>query len=51
MNEWIIEVQGRDGWWKPFSYAEDEMSAREKASKAILNAKLIYMVRFRRNLK
>tara|TARA_Y100001938_G_C8003064_1_gene385807 strand:- start:29 stop:187 length:159 start_codon:yes stop_codon:yes gene_type:complete len=50
MMKWIIEVQGKDGWWKPFSYADDEQSAREKAAKACLHAKLIYMVRFRRNL-
>tara|TARA_B100000925_G_C21937575_1_gene443064 strand:- start:928 stop:1098 length:171 start_codon:yes stop_codon:yes gene_type:complete len=51
MNEWIIEVQGSDGWWKTFSYADTEKEARSKAAKAILNANLIYMVRFRRDLK
>ena len=47
--KWIIEVQGKDGWWKPFSYADDEQSAREKASKAFLKATQVYMVRIRRN--
>ncbi len=51
MGKWIVEVQGNDGWWKTFSYANDEEEARDKAAKAILNAKLIYMVRVRRNTK
>jgi len=49
--KWIIEVQGKDGWWKPFAYANDEQEAREKAAKACLKALQIYMVRFRRDLK
>ena len=28
--KWIIEVQGKDGWWKPFAYAKSEDEAREK---------------------
>ena len=46
--KWIIEVQGKDGWWKPFAYAKSEDEAREKAASACLKASQIYMVRFRR---
>ena len=49
--QWIVEVQGKDGWWKAFAYANDEEEAREKAAKACLKASQIWMVRFRRHLK
>ena len=48
--KWIIEVQGKDGWWKPFAYAKSEDEAREKAATACLKASQIYMVRFRRDI-
>jgi hypothetical protein len=48
--KWIVETKGKDGAWKAFGYAQDEQAAREKAAKACLYAKLIHMVRFRRNL-
>ena len=51
MSNWIIEVQGNDGWWKPFGYANDEVTAREKAANAFVKASQIYMVRIRRKLK
>ena len=51
-NDWIIEVQGTDGWWKAYAYADnDEADAREKAAKACLKASQIYMVRFRRDIR
>ena len=49
-DDWIIEVQGTDGWWKPFAYADNETDARQKAAKACVKALQIYMVRFRRNI-
>ena len=49
-NDWIVEVQGTDGWWKPYAYADNEAEAREKAAKACLKASQIYMVRFRRDI-
>jgi hypothetical protein len=50
-KNWVIEVQGNDGWWKPFGYADDELEARERAANAFLKASQIYMVRIRRKLE
>ena len=55
MNKWVIEVQRMPGdgmlslGWKPFGYADDEFTARERAAKAFLKASQVYMVRIRRN--